>query len=228
MSELKLNLGAGDWQQDGWTTYDKIQRGNTDHVVDFSGQYQLPGGVSKIYVSHMLEHLAQRDVTRLPRACCNALDFGGVMRIICPDYDRFEQAYRDKAWRTYYDNEAVRNEIAMEGDSIAARFASMICRFKDGGYVGPPIITQDAIMDKHASMSMDGFVRWVVEQAPPGVEFDHQNAFNETRIRKLLSAAGFAKSKIHLAAAWSGTDPEMCRDAFTTRPLTSLFIEAVK
>lgn len=228
MDEQKLNLGAGDWQKEGWTTYDKIQLGNTDRVVDFSKSYNLPMGVKKIYISHMLEHLAHSDAVRLARACWNALEPGGIIRIICPDYDKFEAAYRNKAWKTWYDLEAVRNEIEMEGESIASRFACMICRYKDGEYDGPPVITQDSLMEKHRTLTTDMFIKWVVDQAPDGVQFNNQNAFNERRLRKLLAGAGFSKSKILLSAAWSGTDPEMCHAEFTTRPTTSICMEAVK
>ena len=239
MEEIKLNLGAGSWRKEDWTNLDKIPRdGFTDRVVDFSGDYQLveyEQQAAAIFASHVLEHLRTENVRRLLSACYGALKSGGVMRILVPDYDKFKAAYLDKAWKTFYDNDEVRKEIALEGENCAARFICSIARYAVGSqYEGPPTIGQRKIQEQLDRRNDDQFITWVCQRLPKkegsetGVTIDHCNAFNEARLKHLLESSGFPQSQIIRMGQGDSMDDEMKGPEFSNRQRISLIMEAVK
>lgn len=233
---IKLNLGAGkSWRVQGWTNIDKLDHGgNTNHVCDFSaGDYYLPvtdSSVDMIFTSHVIEHLATRDVIRLLGKCLSAMKSGAVIRILCPDYDVFKKAFIEKARESFFWNKDVLAEIALEGDSCAARFISSIARYRDGEYVGPPKISQTYVTENLKTLEDEKFIKWVLGRLPKkprqDLEIDHRNAFNGARLSKILGECGY--KKIRRVSAGESMIEEMESPEFSNRPLTSLIMEAAK
>ena len=107
--EIKLNLGCGACQPEGWINTDSslnalLQRTpiigkivpklfksrfyetNRAVYMDVSKKWKYDSGtVDVVYASHLFEHLAQWQTNVLLKEACRVLKPGGVIRIVVPD-----------------------------------------------------------------------------------------------------------------------------------------------
>ena len=91
MSEIKLNLGCGDVELDGYRNMD-IKRGPGE------GAYPLlidDGSVDEIRASHLLEHFPMRDTLPVLAEWYRAIKPGGRIKIAVPDFDVIAKSYLD-------------------------------------------------------------------------------------------------------------------------------------
>ena len=82
MGSLKLNIGAGDVQIDGWTPIDR-KHGSEAYPLDYPDN-----SVDEIRASHILEHFSFRDASEALRDWVRVLKPGGRIRISVPDVDK--------------------------------------------------------------------------------------------------------------------------------------------
>lgn len=88
---IKLNLGAGDTQIEGYIPVDRR-----------SGQEIFPlaygdSSVDQIRASHVLEHVSHRETLNVVRDWVRALKPGGIMQIAVPDFDALIEMYQQGA-----------------------------------------------------------------------------------------------------------------------------------
>jgi len=85
---MRLNLGAGEWQPEGYTTLD-LHHADIRHDLRVL-PWPVPGGACEaILASHILEHLTREDGRRFLDECRRILRPGGTLDIAVPDMDRF-------------------------------------------------------------------------------------------------------------------------------------------
>lgn len=92
MSELKLNVGAGDKPIAGWVN---IDAGPADVTLNVASGLPLPDGCARlIYTCHMLEHLrAPAEVLQFLGGCRRVLRPGGRLRVVVPNAQAYLGAY---------------------------------------------------------------------------------------------------------------------------------------
>lgn len=88
---MKLNVGAGDVQLDGYTQID-AKFGHDALKLEFAD-----GAADEVYSSHMLEHLPHDQVRAALLEWYRVLKPGGRMRIAVPDFAKIAKAYIDGA-----------------------------------------------------------------------------------------------------------------------------------
>ena len=84
---LRLNLGAADWQPEGFVPVDIAGANPVDLCV-----HPWPwadGAVDEILASHILEHFDRCEGQRFLEECRRVLPRGGRLRLAVPDLDKF-------------------------------------------------------------------------------------------------------------------------------------------
>jgi predicted SAM-dependent methyltransferase len=91
--ELFVEIGAGDKAgQRGWITIDMTKQ--CDIFWDLRNGVPFPeGSISKIYSSHLFEHLSYHEAQILLRSCLKALMPGGSFLICVPNARLYLEAY---------------------------------------------------------------------------------------------------------------------------------------
>jgi predicted SAM-dependent methyltransferase len=98
---LRLNLGCGPNQLDGWVNVDLA--GRPDLTLDL--REPLPfddGAAERIYSEHFLEHLERADARRLVREMRRVLAPGGRLRLGVPDTEWPLRAYASAEEDDYF------------------------------------------------------------------------------------------------------------------------------
>jgi len=92
---LKVHLGAGDINLQGWVNVDARAFG---HIHARTASLELAeftdGAVSAIYLCHVLEHLSFDEVDALVRVWHRKLAPGGVLFVSVPDFDAIVRIYQ--------------------------------------------------------------------------------------------------------------------------------------
>tara|TARA_A100000164_G_scaffold359497_1_gene372215 strand:- start:285 stop:932 length:648 start_codon:yes stop_codon:yes gene_type:complete len=93
-SEIKLELGSGSKKGgNGWTT---IDIGDADIKWDLKFGIPLPDeSVSRIYSSHLLEHMSYNDLIPFLKECKRVLTVGGEFSVCVPNSRLYIDAYKD-------------------------------------------------------------------------------------------------------------------------------------
>lgn len=84
---MKLNLGSGDIQMDGYENID-IKTGRATYPLDYEDD-----SIDEIRASHILEHFPHRQVLEVLRHWVSKLKQGGVLKIAVPDFKVIVDAY---------------------------------------------------------------------------------------------------------------------------------------
>lgn len=90
MSDLKINVGSGGFDIDGYVSVD-IRDG-----VDARALPYEDGSVDEIYASHVLEHLGWKDVGETLKHWWKLLKPGGKVKIAVPDFSRIADLLNDQ------------------------------------------------------------------------------------------------------------------------------------
>lgn len=88
MTLIKLNLGAGATEIDGYTPRD-ANRGDTIHPLP-----DTDGSIDEIRASHVLEHFPHADVPNVLADWVRVLKPGGTLKIAVPDFGVLAEQYR--------------------------------------------------------------------------------------------------------------------------------------
>jgi len=84
---IKLNLGAGDTQVEGFTPVDR-KFGSEVYPLAYED-----GTVTEARASHILEHFSHQQTERVLREWVRVLKPGGVIKIAVPDFDKLVKLY---------------------------------------------------------------------------------------------------------------------------------------
>jgi predicted SAM-dependent methyltransferase len=90
---LKLHLGCGEKNFDGYINIDWRKTGATDLVCDIKKLPYLDKSAEVIESYHVIEHLSIRDFTKALKEWNRILAPGGKLVIECPDFDKALQEY---------------------------------------------------------------------------------------------------------------------------------------
>lgn len=115
---MKLNLGCGNHYAPGWTNVDVADNDEVRPDVLADLTHALPfddGSAERIYLGHVLEHLAENDLPSLLAECRRVLADGGEMVVVGPDCDRADKLLADGTI------DAVEHSLVVSG---AGRWAS--------------------------------------------------------------------------------------------------------
>ena len=93
-TEIKLELGSGNKKgKNGWTTVDIL---NSDISWDLSKGIPLPDNcVSKIYSSHLLEHIPYEQLIIFLYECRRVLKVDGEFSVCVPNFRFWVDAYKE-------------------------------------------------------------------------------------------------------------------------------------
>jgi len=94
MTELKLHLGCGTKNIDGYVNIDCRYLPTVDMVenVRFLRNYK-PAAADVIYASHILEHFSRWDYKQVLQRWHEVLKPNGVLRIAVPDFEQIAKYY---------------------------------------------------------------------------------------------------------------------------------------
>jgi len=93
---IKLNLGAGPTEIEGYTSIDR-KNGKEAYPLDYADD-----SVSVIRASHLLEHFDFGDARKALHDWVRALETNGILRISVPDFDQIAvRSHDDPAWHFY-------------------------------------------------------------------------------------------------------------------------------
>lgn len=92
---LKLNIGAGNTNIEGFTPIDR-NRGSEAYPLPYED-----GSVDEILASHILEHFSFRDAMTALKEWVRVLKPGGRIRIAVPGFDQIVQMQHDEKWPFY-------------------------------------------------------------------------------------------------------------------------------
>ncbi len=81
---MKLNLGCGQNQREGYTNVDIQDFGDKSSTDVMSLEYSA-GTIEEVYMSHLLEHLYHQDAVELLRRIYSWLQLKGKLLISVPD-----------------------------------------------------------------------------------------------------------------------------------------------
>jgi len=95
----KLNLACGDhfventeWINIDWAPKNKtVQQANLLESLDFPDN-----NFTLVYTSHFLEHIPRKDVADVVKEIYRVLKFGGIIRIVVPDFEEMCREYISK------------------------------------------------------------------------------------------------------------------------------------
>ena len=90
---IKLNIGAGDTDIEGFTPIDR-KNGQEAFPLDYED-----GSVEEIRASHILEHFGWEDAQKALAEWARVLKPGGRIRIAVPDFDKIDKS--DPLWAHY-------------------------------------------------------------------------------------------------------------------------------
>jgi predicted SAM-dependent methyltransferase len=93
LQSIKLNIGCGDENPDGWFGIDFISR-RADLCIDIG--HGLPFGDETcrcIFSEHVFEHLDRATLRKVLRECHRILELNGPIRIVMPDLAKYIDAY---------------------------------------------------------------------------------------------------------------------------------------
>lgn len=97
---MKLHLGCGQNQLNGWVNIDMMAGPTVDRVQDL--RQGLPYGdktVDAIFCEHTLEHFTLKEGKELLKECYRVLRVGGRIRIGVPSLERAIGHYNKNTWR---------------------------------------------------------------------------------------------------------------------------------
>ena len=102
---LKLNLGSGKKELDGYINIDAIKHSDTTIVADILNLDYSDNSVDEIYSEHVVEHLDKNELDLFFSEASRMLKLGGKLQIIAPSMRSVILAYVNKEINiNYLDN----------------------------------------------------------------------------------------------------------------------------
>lgn len=237
-----LNVGGGKFIRDDWRVLDyhtdwyDYSEMFIDYNINLEDGMEWPiddNEFSLVFSSHTLEHLSDEAIEKTLSEMHRILEPGGLVRLNVPDVDIFKRKYEneDKAW---FINKRNRNqpdklsspEFHME-EYFVSTFASHLTNTRNH-HTNQHCVDFSDVRDDYDELPEFEFYQkysnmiedeWQNES--PG---SHRNWFNEERLTRLLSNAGF--NNISQKRCQVSTVLEFTNEEFNKRPYMSIFVEA--
>lgn len=216
--DIKVNIGAGKWQKQGWKTLDCYLE--ADIKADLRQCKPLPirdSQLTKVFSSHCIEHIETHHLENLIKELYRCMKPGALLRLGCPDADMALEAYKNNNIEWF-------NGICTKGD-IGARLVNTFVSYA-AGEGGPPV-TEEEVREKFDSLSKDEFINWAIslcDRSRPYIA--HINGIYYEKLEKLLKSAGF--ENIERSSFKKSKDPELREEHFDLYPSVTLFVECNK
>lgn len=102
---MKLNLGCGEYRQDGWVNIDAYPGAGPDVVADLASLPFEDGTAEAVYCGHCLEHNPVDDLPTILGEIRRVLAPGGRFCAVGPDLDRINQTERAVLYRMARDGD---------------------------------------------------------------------------------------------------------------------------
>lgn len=91
---MRVNLGSGEYPQDGWTNVDSYAGFAPDVVAEFAALPFEDGSVDAVYAGHCLEHNDPDEIPAILAEIRRVLKPGGLFCAVAPDLDRIDVVQR--------------------------------------------------------------------------------------------------------------------------------------
>lgn len=92
-TQIKLNIGGGDYEIPGYINVDRKFGGEAYPVTLPGGKRVAEGTVDEIRASHVLEHFSHRDTAKVLQHWVSLLKLDGLLKISVPDFDWIVKSY---------------------------------------------------------------------------------------------------------------------------------------
>jgi hypothetical protein len=138
LENLKLNLGSGDKEIDGYINLDRKTGGEI---------YPLPyadGTIEEIRASHVLEHFSHREIGSVMHEWARVLKPGGLMQIAVPDFEYCARHY------------LAGHDIPLQGYVMGGQV--------DGDDFHKAVFDEGALRDSLMAAGLIGITRWKSQQ----------------------------------------------------------------
>ena len=101
-SNIRLNIGAGPFGEEGWINIDMFRMKNISFTYDCRKKIPLRNNsVEVIRCEHVLEHMdKQYEAIIFLKECFRVLKTGGIIRVVVSDIEKFIKAYYEKNWKS--------------------------------------------------------------------------------------------------------------------------------
>jgi len=96
---VKLNLGCGEYRQEGWTNVDSYPGVNPDVVADLASLPFDDAVADAVYVGHCLEHNEPGEIPAILAEIRRVLKPGGGLCVVAPDLDRIDPVQQAVLYR---------------------------------------------------------------------------------------------------------------------------------
>jgi len=215
---IKVNIGAGKWQKDGWKTLDCYL--NADIKADLRKCKPLfikDNQIEKAFSSHCIEHIETHHLEYLLKELYRGLKPGAILRLSCPDIDQAFEAYKNNNIQWF-------SGICTRGE-IGAKLLNTIVSYEAGS--GGPKIPEEEVKEKFESLSKDEFIDWAIslcDRTRPYIA--HINGIYYEKLEKRLKDAGFVN--IERSSYLNSRDAELRGKGFDLHADVSLFVECNK
>lgn len=123
LDNIKLNVGAGPFGEEGWLNIDMFKYKNISFTNDCRKKLPLVNNtVSIIRCEHVLEHMDKEYEAKVfLKECFRVIKSGGVIRIVVPDIEKFVKAYYEKDWKSVGINYELKDNL-QEADVLTHIF----------------------------------------------------------------------------------------------------------
>lgn len=216
--DIKLNIGAGRWQKEGWKTLDCYL--DSDIKFDLRRIKPLPlkdNSISKVFSSHCIEHIETHHLENLLKELFRCMKPGTLMRLACPDADQAFEAYKNNNIRWF-------DGIYTLGE-IGAKLVNTFVSYEAGQ--GGPKVSEEEVKEKFYSLSKDEFIDWAISLCDRNRPYiAHINGIYYEKLEKLLENAGFVN--IVRSSFKNSQDEELRGEGFDLHESVSLFVECNK
>lgn len=213
---MKINVGAGKWEKEGWKTVDCYQE--ADIQVDLRKCTPFPVAdnmIEKVFSSHCIEHIEDPHFEFMLKELYRCMKSGAVIRLACPDADGAFEAYKRKDIKWF-------DGIISLGH-LGERMVNFFVSYERGG----PKISQEEVDEKFNTLGKEEFIRWCIslcDRSRPYIA--HINGFYYEKLERQLKEAGFVK--IERSSFKGSRDEELRGPEFDLHPSVSIFVEAYK
>lgn len=249
-----INIGGGGFHHNRWVNLDFANphynwEEGTFLEYDITKRLPLPyadGSVNLVYCSHVIEHLHNLDVQFLFSEIYRVLSVNGLYRLTCPNADLVYSLLKiNKAnsfsWRNRWfkghgccDVNELRPVHFVVRETATARSRYLggthsMARFSTPE-ANPKFIEETIIERAFREMPKVDFLNWLTNDLcfDPNHSGDHLNWWNYDKIRDAMILAGF-KEIFPSSCGASCSAPMRDFNHFdNTRPMMSIYVEAIK
>jgi len=230
--------------------YLKLDYKNSDFDFDLNNFTKLPfkdNSFTVITLYHILEHLNDDSGERLLKECLRVLKKNGGLRIEVPDLDLFLKAYDsdDRVFLDYFKKNRLiltkkygfSKMILEDHISVVGEMASYINNSIPGIHI--PAYCTKAQFDDARSNGLEELNKLAQSKTTKDQKksFGHNNAFNFSKLNRILNKIGFSEIKkqkrnitsIDNLKLGKGIDSLICRvNEKKHREFFSLYVDAIK